>query len=325
MTDIHRIQIDIPSIRDNKSGYEYLIKLVASLLKNPLGVNYEFRFDHCAVLDQNAIAVLGGLGRRLCLHSRSGSLKRRLYNVFFTQDELVWFDEASMSDALRTHLTDIGFLPFSQGEGRRISGVGYRSHLNFMEPSDIADYLNNDWLTEDIINLGSEIREAVVSRIIEIFTNAYGHGVKEVSPLRMGITSCGQYFPKDKKLKLTVVDFGGGIVENVKQYLHSEVPGISDAAAMQWALKPGNSTKTDSLDECMPRGLGFKLLRQFIYTNNGDLNIYSNTCHTFVDNSGIYKVTGIRPSFPGTIVTIEVNCDDVYYNCLISNKKRKYF
>lgn len=325
MTDIPRIKIDIPSIQDNKAGYEYLIKLVASILKYPPGLSYEFRFDHCSVLDQNAIAVLGGLGRYLCLSSRSGSMRRRLLNVFFMQNELVWFEEASMSDALKVHLTDIGFLPFSQGEGRGNSGRGYKSHLNFMEPREIADFLNNDWLTEDILRLSPEIRQAIISRIIEIFTNAYGHGVKESNSLRLGVTSCGQYFPKAKKLKLTVVDFGGGVVQNVKQYLHSEVPGISDASAMQWALKPGNSTKTDSLDENMPRGLGFNLLRKFIFQNSGNINIYSNTCHVFVDKSGFYKIVGIKRDFPGTIVTIDVNCDDKYYNHLGSEKKRKYF
>ena len=49
--------------------------------------------------------------------------------------------------------------------------------------------------------------------------NAYGHGTS-IQPIeKLGVYSCGQYDKKEKKINLSVLDFGLGIVKNVRNYL----------------------------------------------------------------------------------------------------------
>lgn len=112
---------------------------------------------------------------------------------------------------------------------------------------------------------------------------------------------------------MTVVDFGCGIIENVKEHLRAD---ISNVNAMKWALETGNSTNTDSMDENIPRGLGFGLLSTFVSKNRGDFSVYSNSCCAKVLDNGTYSVSQIKIPFSGTMVSIAINCDGKHYKLI---------
>ncbi len=181
--------------------------------------------------------------------------------------------------------------------------------------------MSEQWLTDEKIKLSEELKQAIVSRIIEIFMNAYGHSFKDQnSPIIL--ISCGQYLRKEKKIKLTVLDFGCGIIENVKSHLNNY---IDDNEAMKWALKTGNSTKTDSIEIDIPRGLGFGLLSEFATVNKGELRVFSNSCEARAIGNNSYSVSSIKTPFKGTLVNISINCDGRYYSFVSETANGKQY
>ncbi len=133
--------------------------------------------------------------------------------------------------------------------------------------------------------------------IFEIFSNAVLH-----SSTRLGIFSCGQFFPKQNKLDFTVADLGVGIRQNVSEYMGRD---ISAAQAIVWATEKNNTTKGGPV----PGGLGLKLLGEFIDLNGGCLQIASDAGYWRRSNKSSSSFT-FGHSFPGTIVNIEINTAD---------------
>lgn len=141
--------------------------------------------------------------------------------------------------------------------------------------------------------------------IFEIFSNAVLH-----SNTKMGIFSCGQFFPRQNKLDFTVADLGVGIRQNVGEYLGREISAIQ---ATVWATEGNNTTKGGSV----PGGLGLKLLGEFIDLNGGCLQIASDAGYWRRSNEGSSSIPLHHP-FPGTIVNIEVNTADSHSYTLSS-------
>ena len=79
---------------------------------------------------------------------------------------------------------------------------------------------------------------------------------------------------------------------------------LSSIQAIKWAIKDGNTTKTD-----VSGGLGLSLLTEFIKLNGGKFQIISD--------DGFYEVGETEQSytldapFPGTVVNMEFRTDDV--------------
>lgn len=313
-----RYLIEVPSIRDDDDGYEYLFRLANEIISNPYR-HFDFNFKNCSVLDQNAIAMIGGLARYVDSHNSIDG--RSLLNSLFLNEMSVskfgvMFQVDTMSQIISQQLIENNFL--SHFSRKDFSGypegdyIGYRQHLDYLDPSEIALHLSEQWLTDEKIKLSEKLKEAVVSRIIEIFMNAYGHSFTDQGN-KVILVSCGQYLKKEKKIKLTVLDFGRGIVENVKSHLNNQ---INDADAMRWALKTGNSTKTDSVQIDIPRGLGFGLLSEFATVNSGELRVFSNSCEAKAIGKNNYSVSKMKHPFNGTLVNISINCDGRHYSFL---------
>jgi hypothetical protein len=307
--------IELLPIRDDESGYNLLFKIAAYMMSNPQR-HFDFDFKGCSILDQNAVAMLGGLSKYIHAHDNMLGLR---CGVMFRVD--------SMSDLIRNKLINNNFLSHFTSE--RFDGypsgdyIGYREHTEYLDVTEIALHLNNEWLSDSKISVTPALKNAVVGRIFEIFANAYGHGAERSKIGGLGVFSCGQYNKKEGQLKLTVLDFGAGIIENVKRHLGSI---ISDIDAMKWALITGNTTKSDSLDEDMARGLGFGLLSEFVSVNQGKLKIFSNTC--WAESCGVeeYEVKTMKTPFNGTMVSITINCDDRHYGFLSElDASKQYF
>lgn len=315
--------IELPPIRDDESGYKYLLKLAENIIADPFR-HFNFNFKKCAILDQNAIAMLGGLARYVDAHN---TIENSGLSGIILPKCGVMFQVDSMSQLISTQLIKNNFLAhFSKANFNGYPEgdyIGYRQHLEYLDANEIADHLNHQWLSDEKISISPDLKNAIVSRIFEIYMNAYGHGVEKCKKSGLGVTSCGQYFKKERKLKLTVVDFGCGVIENVKAHLDRD---IDDIEAMQWALQTGNSTKTDSMYEHIPRGLGFGLLGEFVALNEGNLSVFSNSCCAKVTKNGNYSVSRTKIPFSGTIVNISINCDGRHYKFISeSTGTEQYF
>ena len=316
--------IELPSIRDDNNGYNYLFKLANVILSNPLR-HFDFNFRNCSVLDQNAVAMLGGLARFVDLQNSKNNNRILNYVVpEMVQKCGVMFQVDSMSQIISQQLIENNFLSHFSRES--FSGypigdyIGYRQHLDFLDSSEIAMHLSEHWLSDEKVMLAEDLKEAVVSRIIEIFMNAYGHSYKGNN--NQVLVSCGQYLKKEKKIKLTVLDFGCGIIENVKSHFNKK---IQDDDAMKWALLSGNSTKTDSINLDMPRGLGFGLLSEFATVNEGVLRVFSNSCEAKATGNNLYSVSKMKTPFNGTLVNISINCDGRHYSFVSETSNEKQY
>lgn len=302
-------RIQLPPIRDDVPGYYYLSKLSEFIISEP-DSNYIFDFSRCSTISHNGIAVVGGLCDYLKKHEDSMGIFRNLGRRFLAPSQKVSFSIEKISPIIMDRLTQLGFWDYVQpnyGVIDTTDYIGYRQHATVLQDSQIIDHLQDSWLTNEKLSVSTSLKAEIVSSIYEIFVNAYGHGLKD-NHRQQCVISCGYYEPKVQKLSLSVLDFGGGIVQSVKRH----IPRIEKETAFKWALEVGNSTRTDS-EADLPRGLGFGILKDFVKVNRGVLRICSDGYMATAGASGNYVTQSVPGHFSGTLVSVTVNCDDKHY------------
>lgn len=321
LNDMNKI-INIPTIKNDDRGYLKLFKIVEEVLDNPIN-HFDFDFSQCSKLDHNAVVMLGGLANYVHYQAslNTNSFPNKNFDIKISG---VMFLVDTMSEVVVKSLQNNNFLSHFSNSGFKYNKgdyIGYREHEKILEDDEIVEHLNSEWLTADKLKLSDGLKPEIVSRILEIFLNAYGHGIKLQPNTSLGVYSCGQYDPKEKKLHMSVLDFGVGIVENVKSGTE-----ITDSLeAMRWALARGNSTRTDSIKQDMPRGLGFDLLHQFVCVNKGELRIYSNDVVAVSDCNGGINVHYNSHYMKGTMVSITIVCDGAYYSLSSEKTEHEFF
>lgn len=172
---------------------------------------------------------------------------------------------------------------------------------SIVDKNGIIDYLKLKWLGRGWIHISPQLRDAIVGKMWEIYANAFEHGN---SPI--GLFSCGQFFPRLHKLNLTVVDFGVGIPQNVRQFARNTA--ISAATAMEWAFQRGTTTKPEGLG----RGIGLDLLKEFVTLNKGKLEVFSHEGHAIIEH-GREEYRSRACFYEGTLVNMSLQCDESYY------------
>ncbi|PCC98991.1 hypothetical protein [Halopseudomonas pelagia] len=298
-----RLKINLPPIRDDASGYKYLSKLSDQLISNPQHF-YTFDFSKCSTMSHNGLAVIGGV----CNYLKRHELQTPFFSMF--SDKKIGFSLDGMSPRLQSRLQELGFWNYVQPDHGVVGGndyIGYREHEEVLKDFEIINHLQDSWLTNEKLSLSTSLKNEIVSSIYEIFVNAYGHGLKE-NLNNQSVISCGYYEAKEKRLSLSVLDFGGGVVRSVQKCF----PNVAKEEAFRWALEVGNSTRTDSPAD-IPRGLGFGLLKDFILVNGGVLRVCSDGYMATVSDNGSYVTQSMPGHFFGTLVSITVNCDGKHY------------
>lgn len=238
---------------------------------------------------QNGVAVLGGIA-----------------NLCSLQDQKVEFLWGTLQPDVRKSLGRNGFMEYFGMPAVRSTGtaVPFR-HDRELTRDILIDYLYEKWIGTGRVHLSEGLKSAIVGRTCEIYTNSFDHGHSPV-----GVFTSGQHYPRKKLLKLTVVDFGVGIPHNVREFLRGQnsfAAELSGAAAMHWAFQSGNTTKTEGI----ARGMGLKLLRDFVRLNKGKLEIYSHDGQAIIDSGQSFSTR--NRVFPATVVNITFSCDESYY------------
>ncbi|MDL1974769.1 MAG: ATP-binding protein [Deltaproteobacteria bacterium] len=161
-----------------------------------------------------------------------------------------------------------------------------------------AGYIENEFMQRSEIPVMSPgLQKKFRESIFEIFSNAVLH-----SQTKMGIFSCGQFFPKRDRLDFSVADLGIGIRRNVKENAGLD---LAPENAIIWATEGRNTTKRGQI----PGGLGLKLLSEFIDLNGGRIQIVSDTGYWKREKRKIFTARLDLP-FPGTVVSVEINTAD---------------
>jgi hypothetical protein len=256
-------------------------------------------FNYCQFINHVGVAFLGGLAR--WIEFQGGRIK---------------FDWGTLIPKIRMNLGQSGFL---ESFGVNLGGwegnsIPYRCDMSHHEQA-IGHYLRDAWLGRGWVNVSPGIRDAISGRAAEIYLNAFEHSR---SPI--GVFSCGQHYPNQDRLELTVIDFGIGIPDSVRSLPKN--CQMSSTEAISWAFQNGNSTKNESIG----RGVGLNLLQNFISSNQGNLRIFSGDASAIIEDNRIdYKDKCTR--FSGTLVNISLRCNEQYY-CLpseVAQEVRSWF
>ncbi len=163
----------------------------------------------------------------------------------------------------------------------------------------IVRYVENEFMHRpEIPKMSPELLKKLSESVSEIFENAIWH-----SHTRLGIFSCGQFFPTKERLDFTVADLGIGIRQNIKDFMGLD---LSPEKAIVWATEGNTTTRAGNV----PGGLGLKLLGEFIDLNQGSIKIVSDAGYWQRENREIFTVP-LNHQFPGTVVSVEINTADM--------------
>ena len=161
-----------------------------------------------------------------------------------------------------------------------------------------ASYIEDEFIQRsELPEMSTGLQKKFRESIFEIFSNAVLH-----SRTKLGIFSCGQFFPNRSKLDFCVADLGIGIRRNVRRHTGDD---MAPEEAIEWATRANNTTKRGDV----PGGLGLKLLCEFIDLNGGSLQIVSDAGY-WRRKGRKNKTARLQDAFPGTVVGVEIDTAD---------------
>lgn len=288
ITEVPTSTIKIPTINDDLKDFDRLFQIQQEASQKHSEIFLDF--SKCYFLRQNAVAFIGGLIRLLRSQGKTINIK--------------W---DSLHQKIAKNLQQNGFMHVFNNDLKPWSGnsIPYREDFK-LNKGCIVDYLKENWLGKGWIDIAQDLQNLILSRVFEIYANAFEHGQSST-----GVFSCGQHYPNLRELKLTVVDFGVGIPTHVRDYQHN--PYLSANKALEWAFQPGTTTRLGEVTG----GIGLDFLKQFVKLNSGKLEIFSHNGYAIIDEyNESYQAR--KSFFEGTLVNITLKCDEFYY-CLESS------
>ncbi|MDZ4185311.1 MAG: hypothetical protein U1D97_10075 [Desulfuromonadales bacterium] len=281
------MKISLPSIHSNYEGFSHLINLAAAT--NACWFDdIEIDMSHVTWFDANMCAPFGAILYKMGCDINTVTL-------------------TNSPTSVETILSKNGFL-CNYGRPRRLDTHGSTIEYKRFEPKDdryFANYIETQMVGKGIPEMSSGLVKKFRESIYEIFSNAVIH-----SQTKLGIFSCGQYFPKKHRMDFSVADLGIGIRQNLHGRLGLDLPAEQ---AINWALEGKNTTKSGPI----PGGLGLKLLREFIELNQGRIQVVSDKGYWELYRGEVVTKSFSDP-FPGTVVNIEINTADTKSYCLSS-------
>ena len=274
----------LPEIRHDQESFDALANLHAQAkdcfldeIEVDLAGVASFEADMCAALG----AILYDLGRKLNtvrLVGLTGEVAETLSNNGF----LSHYGRAKLPDSWGAA---VSYRRFDARDDHHFSGYIER------------ELIDRPGLPEMAPGLVKKFRES----IFEIFSNAVLH-----SDTRLGIFSCGQYYPEAERFDFMVADLGVGMRRNIRDRTGRSLGPVE---AIVWATEAHNTTKRAGV----PGGLGLKLLCEFIEANGGCVRIASDGGYWQKKGTAVKTAMLVHP-FPGTVVSLEVNTlDEGFY------------
>jgi hypothetical protein len=281
------MKIYLPEIRCDADGFSRLIQL-ATETRACWFDDIEVDMSHVSWFDANMCAPFGAI----------------LYKMGCDNNTITLTNAPTSVEAI---LSKNGFL-CNYGRPRRSDTYGSTVEYKRFEPKDdryFAEYVEKQLVGKGIPEMSSGLVKKFRESIYEIFSNAVIH-----SQTKLGIFSCGQYFPKKHRMDFSVADLGIGIQQNLHERLGLDLPAEQ---AINWAMEGKNTTKSGPI----PGGLGLKLLREFIELNRGRIQVVSDKGYWELCRGKVLTKVFPEP-FPGTVVNIEINTADTKSYCLSS-------
>ena len=274
------MKFSLPEIRHSLSGFEELVRLNAEVDKQRFS-RIEIDMMRTSWFDADMCAPFGAI----------------LYYIGHNMNTVHLTNLPSSVEKILSKngfLSHYGRMPIRDTYGTTIP----YQRFDVKDDRFFANYVESKFVRRSEIprmtqGLVKRFRESV----FEIFSNAVIH-----SQTRLGIFSCGQFFPRRHRLDFSVADLGISIRRNVKEHTGLDLPAHE---AIEWATQAQNTTKRGRI----PGGLGLKLLSEFINLNGGRLQIVSDRGYWGLEE-GHTQTERLSQPFPGTVVNVEINTAD---------------
>ena len=279
---MERIVIDIPDIKSNFDGYNYLCSLYHQL-KIYKDKYITFNFSKANFIEANLCALIGTIFEMLEENNNIVSLENinhKIANILRKNSFLIKYGYPTLNDRFDTSLK--------------------YERLNPQEETKFYGYIKDELFSKtDFPSLSNRLRSEITKNIFELYENARTHGKCNF------IHICGQFFPKapKKPLHFTIVDKGITIKENVCNFL---AESLSGSETIQWAIVRGNSTKQEV------GGLGLGIIFEFIKLNKGKIHIISADGYYEFSNGQETTKTLSNP-FEGTLVNLTFDLTDKHH------------
>ena len=286
------MKVDVGTIKTDWDGFNRIAG-IADATQLLFGDPVELDFSNCTFFEANMVAPLQAVIARLYDELNDVSvknLKTDVQNILRKNGFLEAFGLEAIPDI---HMTTLPLKRFKKDAVEQF-----------------YEYLDRYMNEKGIPHMSDALTKRFRESLFEIFQNSTLH-----SKSSLGIFVCGQFYPHKYKLDFTIADAGIGIRDNVRKYLKK--PKLTSRSAIEWALVEGNTTKTGK----QPGGLGLKLIKEFIKKNSGKIQIVSRFGY-YEFQHGDDSFLRMDHDFPGTIVNIEINTNDIKSYRLSSDLRR---
>lgn len=207
----------------------------------------------------------------------------------------VYFSKPTEAGVLR-YLTDQDFFKeFSVEGSTRIEAVRRSSSLGLkrLEHNDLS-YIDQipRWLELNSHMPPEAIKDVILTTVPEIIANVFDHSR---SPI--GCYICAQAYPNLRQLKLSTIDLGVGLLKT----LQPKFPDLRhDSDAIALAVQPGITSKSRPNNA----GIGLDVLRGFLMTSRGTLEIVSRDGCWKQEADGSTTKSVLPFEFPGTCINL---------------------
>lgn len=255
-----------------------------SLIKNNSNTAFIFNFEKVNFLQGNMVVLLDLLKR---YHFKNNGISY----LVGCKDHITELFERNRFFELYTEKE-------MKIEDKRQTTINFQRHSLEEENSEkFYGYIENKFLNHYRLDgISGVLKEKIQESIIELYTNIIQHGESEF------VSTCGQFFPKNKKLIFSIGNLGNTFFEKISK----KTGIIQESECIEWALEESNSTKD------IPGGIGLYTFREFIKSNRGHIQIisgkgfyeefYSEQIQDFKKNK-----KKLSYKLPGTIVTLIIN------------------
>jgi len=274
------VKFSLPTINHDQGGFAALVRFYAHT-KAAFLDDIEVDFHAVSWFDADMCAALGAM-----LYSLSERVNTiRLTNIRLDVEKVLskngFLSNYGREKIPDTWGTTIPYQRFEVKDDRYFGG-----------------YIENEIMQRsELPSMSDGLKKRFRESIFEIFSNTVLH-----SQTKMGVFSCGQYFPNKHRLDFMVADLGIGIRRNVKENTKLD---LTAEKAIIWATEGRNTTKHGLI----PGGLGLKLLSEFIDLNRGRIQIVSDAGYWCREDAKITAYPLAHP-FPGTVVSLGINTAD---------------
>jgi signal transduction histidine kinase len=161
-------------------------------------------------------------------------------------------------------------------------------HFETVEIDRFFDYLDQYLEGKGLPPADSTFTQQLQQILGEVFVNAETH-----SESALGVFVCGQHYPAEQRLCLTIADGGITVPVRVAKRFGKH---LNPVHALQWAMKKGHTTK-----EQTPGGVGLKLVRDFVHEHHGAVWIATGQAFWSLA-AGEESFSSLPDPFPGTVV-----------------------